>query len=448
MEMHEEIFQFAADNNVALWFFQGVNDFISPPLTAEVMYEAFVNDYKAAGKDTEWLEDNVRFTYLNDKLYTDMNESSFHSTMKPTYLWYAYYNDEAYNENYSDEDSSLGKYFDTKYGDNDPGGYDGMVDWLLSKNKSELNEGTSSSVSEPTPIEDTEKADASIGSYQRINGYFTYQISVNDSARGADSREIEVYIPEGARQREYWISMALPSGVDSTEFLEKSGWFDIADETLACLLIMKPENGTWGSAEDELAYVDAAMGTLVSSGTYYSAFTYHYLVGYGDGAPALQLWAAQNPLKMISQVYVDAQADAAYDALLKAAGETQVGKTPQPNHMDFEGYTDKDGNQITQKRTFEAQHYNDIPIPTWFVGNTSESLIAYWKDVNDCLPTADPDSNYGQVYWQDKANSDAIATSFSDVKTQVAVQNESVSDMAEPRADGEHQLLPDLLQRL
>lgn len=44
---------------------------------------------------------------------------------------------------------------------------------------------------------------------------------------------------------------------------------------------------------------------------------------------------------MISQVYVDAQADAAYDALLKAAGETQVGKTPQPNHMDFEGYTDK-----------------------------------------------------------------------------------------------------------
>ncbi len=71
----------------------------------------------------------------------------------------------------------------------------------------------------PTPIEDTEKADASIGSYQRINGYFTYQISVNDSARGRDSREIEVYIPE-AVGREHWISMALPSGVDSTEFLE------------------------------------------------------------------------------------------------------------------------------------------------------------------------------------------------------------------------------------
>ena len=129
---------------------------------------------------------------------------------------------------------------------------------------------------------------------------------------------------------------------------------------------------------------------------------------------------------------MDAQVDAAYDALLEAAGETQVGKTPQPNHMDFEGYTDKDGNQITQKRTFEAQHYNDIPIPTWFVGNTSASLIAYWKDVNDCLSDAVTDGDYGQVYWQDKANSDAIATSFSDVKTQVAVQSESVSDMADP----------------
>ena len=65
---------------------------------------------------------------------------------------------------------------------------------------------------------------------------------------------------------------------------------------------------------------------------------------------------------MISQVYVDAQVDAAYDALLEAAGETQVGKTPQPNHMDFEGYTDKDGSQITQKRTFEAVSYTHLDV--------------------------------------------------------------------------------------
>ena len=424
-----------AATGLKVWAFDGEQDTNNVETIAT--YSKIMTELKGA----DWVKENVRLTGYPSEIYSYWGESD-HSTTRIN-GWYfdndAFYGPDLkivdgeieYNKKLSDGDTYTldcrGKASGSSKDGYEYTVYDDLYqEWALEPVvPADPTDG-------PTPIEDTEKADASIGSYQRINGYFTYQISVNDSARGADSREIEVYIPEGARQREYWISMALPSGVDSTEFLEKSGWFDIADETLACLLIMKPENGTWGSAEDELAYVDAAMGTLVSSGTYYSAFTYHYLVGYGDGAPALQLWAAQNPLKMISQVYVDAQVDAAYDALLKAAGETQVGKTPQPNHMDFEGYTDKDGNQITQKRTFEAQHYNDIPIPTWFVGNTSASLIAYWKDVNDCLSDAVTDGNYGQVYWQDKANSDAIATSFSDVKTQVAVQNESVSDMADP----------------
>ena len=386
-----------AATGLKVWAFDGEQDTNNVETIAT--YSKIMTELKGA----DWVKENVRLTGYPSEIYSYWGESD-HSTTRIN-GWYfdndAFYGPDLkivdgeieYNKKLSDGDTYTldcrGKASGSSKDGYEYTVYDDLYqEWALEPVvPADPTDG-------PTPIEDTEKADASIGSYQRINGYFTYQISVNDSARGADSREIEVYIPEGARQREYWISMALPSGVDSTEFLEKSGWFDIADETLACLLIMKPENGTWGSAEDELAYVDAAMGTLVSSGTYYSAFTYHYLVGYGDGAPALQLWAAQNPLKMISQVYVDAQVDAqvdaAYDALLEAAGETQVGKTPQPNHMDFEGYTDKDGNQITQKRTFEAQHYNDIPIPTWFVGNTSESLIAYWKDVNDCLPDRRP----------------------------------------------------------
>ena len=428
----EESLQKIAEEGIAIWVIQGETDPLANPINSLKSYQGLIPYYQEAGWSDEWIADNLRISAFKHYKFEEWGVND-HSCVKMS-SWY--YIDEPYLDVYKDEDPlEVGETYHMEDARNEEVQQfeyvtyaESISDWALNV----AGSGDKPASEEPTPIEDTEKADASIGSYQRINGYFTYQISVNDSARGADSREIEVYIPEGARQREYWISMALPSGVDSTEFLEKSGWFDIADETLACLLIMKPENGTWGSAEDELAYVDAAMGTLVSSGTYYSAFTYHYLVGYGDGAPALQLWAAQNPLKMISQVYVDAQVDAAYDALLEAAGETQVGKTPQPNHMDFEGYTDKDGNQITQKRTFEAQHYNDIPIPTWFVGNTSASLIAYWKDVNDCLSDAVTDGNYGQVYWQDKANSDAIATSFSDVKTQVAVQSESVSDMADP----------------
>ena len=273
-----------------------------------------------------------------------------------------------------------------------------------------------------TPIADTAAQPATIGSYQRKNGYFTWSVT----ASGA-SREIEVYIPQGARQREFWIGITLPAGVQSNRFLGDAGWFDVADESLACLLIMKPgSNGSWGDATTELAYVTSAMATLVSSGAHYSAMTYHYVVGYGAGAAALQLYAATNPLSMISQVYVDAAADAAYSALLTTAGNTQVGATAQPNHMDFVGYVDINGNPVTQQRTFAAQYRRDVPIPTWFVGNTAPALLSYWAGVNDSgiVPAADPD--FGQVYWQDKDVSNAIATAASDVRSQVAVRSGSV----------------------
>lgn len=142
----------------------------------------------------------------------------------------------------------------------------------------------------------------------------------------------------------------------------------------------------------------AAMNTLVSSGPHYSTFTYHYVVGYGAGAAALQLFAASNPLSMISQAYIEAKADTAYNASLNAAGSTQVGATRQPNHMDFSGYFDIDNNVITQQRTFAAQYFRDVPIPTWFVGDTSSSLLSYWAGVNDSAVVAVTDAGYGQVF--------------------------------------------------
>ncbi|MDR2450453.1 MAG: hypothetical protein LBE85_01470 [Candidatus Accumulibacter sp.] len=273
-----------------------------------------------------------------------------------------------------------------------------------------------------TPITDIDAQPATIGSYQRKNGYFTWSVT----ASGLD-REIEVYIPDGARQREYWIGITLPEGVQGNEFLSDAGWFDIADEGLACLLVMKPDSsGVWGDVNTELAYVNAAMGTLASSGAHYSAFTYHYVVGYGAGAAALQLYAASNPLRMISQVYLEAAADDAYNALLTAAGNTQVGATPQPNHMDFAGSLDINGDPVTQQRTFAAQYNRDIPIPTWFAGNTAPSLLSYWAGVNDCGILSAADADYGQIFWQEKEISNAIATASSEVKAQVAVNSGSI----------------------
>jgi hypothetical protein len=279
-----------------------------------------------------------------------------------------------------------------------------------------------------TPIADTPAQPATIGSYQRKTGYFNWAVTVDDA-----SREIEVYIPQGARQREYWIAIALPDGVRSEEFLGNAGWFDVAHDNTVCLLILKPgSTGKWGETETESAYVSAAMGTLVSSGPHYSAFMYHYVVGYGAGAAALQLYAARTPLSMIAQAYVDASADSAYNALLSAAGNTQVGPTLQPNHMDFRGNLDINNNPVTQQRTFAAQYFRDVPIPTWFVGKTSASLLSYWAGVNDTELVATVDAQFGQVYWQNKDISNAVATASSAVRSQTAVQA-GAAELASPQ---------------
>jgi hypothetical protein len=293
------------------------------------------------------------------------------------------------------------------------------------------DEGAARAYPSATPIADTAAQPATIGSYQRKTGYFAWSVT----AAGA-ARDIEVYIPAGARQREYWIGIALPNGVQSQQFLGDAGWFDLADEHAVCLLVMKPGSGaSWGAIDAELAYVTAAMSTLVSSGPHYSAFMYHYVVGYGAGANALQLYAARNPLSMISQVYVDATADAAYTGLLTSAGNTQVGATLQPNHMDFTGNLDINGNPVTQQRTFASQYFRDVPIPTWFVGPTAPALLSYWASVNDADILAVADADYGQVHWQNKEISNAIATASSDVRSQLALRSAPV-DAADPQLTG------------
>ena len=288
----------------------------------------------------------------------------------------------------------------------------------------------------PVPIEDAEAYPATVGSYQKRNGYFTYQVEVGEA-----TREAEVYIPKYARQREYWVAIALPDGVDSVEFMNNSGWFTAADNSLACLLIMKPEKdkGTWGSFDEEMPYINACLNTLVSNGKYYSAFTYDYLVGYGKGSPFLQLWAEQNPLKMISQAYVGAVDEDGTLDRIKAASETQIGETPQPNHMDFEGFnvrgeyqkcTDKDGNPVTQKRTFEALKSKDIAIPTLLLSNTGETdseIATFWLDVNRC--DYEPDimnTPLGNIYVENDS-SECVTTSYSEVSSAVAIGEGDIS---------------------
>lgn len=98
--------------------------------------------------------------------------------------------------------------------------------------------------------------------------------------------------------------IAVPDGVDTAEFLARSSWVDIATRREEGLFVLEPGEGGWGDAANEATYVEAAMA-FYQNNRYFSIFGLHYLVGYGDGAPALEAWAVAHPLRVISQVYVD-----------------------------------------------------------------------------------------------------------------------------------------------
>ena len=256
--------------------------------------------------------------------------------------------------------------------------------------------------------------DPSIANGLPITGYLEKSFVVDSKTRTA-----KIYIAAHAPIRSYFTVIAVPDGYTTEEFLRKSGWKDIADETQEGLFVLEPGQGGWGSFEDELNYVNAAMnfymGAPGAGNSYFSIFGEHYLVGYGSGAPALEAWAAANPLKVISQVYVDSKglkADYFDQFYTKEFDGTTAGYTP----VEF-------------PTGFTLIKYSEVVLPTWYInpdkGTISDSL-AYWKDANDCEESPGKDNVLGRICAQ-ADDSARWMTSYSGPISKVAVLERPVS---------------------
>ena len=232
-----------------------------------------------------------------------------------------------------------------------------------------------------------------------LTGYYSKSITVGEVERTA-----KIYIAEGTKIRPYFTVIAVPDGVDTAAFLEDNGWFNIADANQEGLFILEPGEEGWGSAEEEAEYVNSAM-SFYSSNKYFSVYGENYLVGYGLGGSALERWAASNPLKVISQVYVDSNGlDGDYLA--------EVGETVFPTQNG--SYS-----KINFPEDFTLLKYNDTVIPTWYVGGEPTDSLAYWMACNDCQDQA-VENVYGSVY-QQKENSTRWMTDYAGDISKVAV---------------------------
>ena len=243
-----------------------------------------------------------------------------------------------------------------------------------------------------------------------LTGWFTKNIDVDGDGQMDDGRSATVYISEEASIRSYFTIIAVPDGVDTQQFLEDEGWIDLMDQKGEALFVLEPGENGWGAADEEKAYVDAAIafvksGTNTSGVNVFSTFGEFYAVGYGQGAAALEMWSAENPIFVISQTFVDG-ASAGADALDEAGSVLYTGENTSGYGQCFD--TDEEFQAALEECGLEQIARKDVPVPTWFAGTSDEGSVDYWKTANDCVATADSQG----VFHQDK-NSDAIQTDFA-----------------------------------
>ncbi|WP_203919588.1 PHB depolymerase family esterase [Rugosimonospora africana] len=243
---------------------------------------------------------------------------------------------------------------------------------------------------------------------REMTGYWTKSFDVAGTTRTA-----KVYIAAETPIRSYYTVIAVPDGADTAEFLQTSGWRDVADQRDEGLFVLEPGLDGWGDAVAEGAYVQAAL-TFFQSNNYFSIFGEHYLVGYGGGGPAVEAWAVANPLLVIAQAYVDSA------GLSAAYLDTYASR-------EFDGHTQY--SPVTFPPDFRLIRYDEVVVPTWYIhpdATSAAASIAYWKHANDTLATGISEGFLGTGYHQ-RPGSDRWMTSHAGPISKVAVQTHPVN---------------------
>ena len=117
-------------------------------------------------------------------------------------------------------------------------------------------------------------------------------------------RTAKIYISENASIRSYFTVVAVPDGVDTEAYLLSQGWIAEAEEKGECLLVLEPQNGAWGTAEEESDYVNGAI-SFVKSGVnankvaVFSNFMVSYLLAMARVQAPLEACSCQSTFVIV-----------------------------------------------------------------------------------------------------------------------------------------------------
>lgn len=172
-------------------------------------------------------------------------------------------------------------------------------------------------------------------------------------------RTAKVYVPEGTPQGASFVLMNVPEGQDTVTFMKDSGWIEKAEEEEVCLFVLEPAEGSsWGTPEEEMAYVNAAINAQ-KAGKYLNPGPCRYMAGYGEIGSDLQKFVMENPLTFGGAVFLDAsQIDSEY---LASTGDSTFD---------------------TEVKTYGVTH-KEVPVPVKIVeeemDSEAEGVVAYWQ---------------------------------------------------------------------
>jgi len=239
-----------------------------------------------------------------------------------------------------------------------------------------------------------------------ITGLYEREVILSNSSKDqTDLRTVKIYIPDGTEAGAYLVVVAVPSGVNTLEWLSESGWIASADAHKYCLYVLEPINSQWQTKDLELAYIDQAYNDIANKrGKHYLFMPTYYLVGYGEGGALLQQYAMKKPITVAAAAFVD----------------TSNISNSFINEMANANYPNSD------------IKYSQIPMPVMLLTSEDstnyQSILSYWKHANKTSMISKPFLE-GEVFNQlPDTLSQFTPESCSSVASIIGYKNDDLSE--------------------
>lgn len=243
--------QGVVDNEVKMVICHGKNDPTAPITRGVTTYRMLVRMYQEMGKSQEEIDRLVKINIYEDEDFLKKGIWMYHEANKMASL---------------DID---------------------LMTWVLEQSKS----GKEVVLTKNLPL--AENMEINLDDYygQVIEGYYNFDCVVSPEV----TRTAKFYIPKHTVYNQPTVFVGVPNGVNTWDFLVQSGWKALADEKLLHIVMMEPENGTWGSPEAEIAYINA-LNQDVSYRPFFCAFSSNfYAAAYGESADILLAQSQESP---------------------------------------------------------------------------------------------------------------------------------------------------------